>query len=661
VTTDTKSGQNAPSRAAFVNGPRLRDIAWFLLATILLAAGPCTAQEPPASTHIDGAEVRLETPDGRTQFTLAEPLPLELVFSAHASGFEVNTTNYGDMSEDVNVSPGDGWFRSHAASRHDYLTSTPLEDEPIRIPVLLNQGIVFLKPGRYEVSITTSRLMGPQSAGRIRLTTNTVTLDLMPMDEQQEAALVRSLSGQIATASGSPQQQAAQQLAYLPGDEAVRAKVRWFLDSFSGANESLEKQMLEGFASSRNLKLQLDLLEAAWLDPQRTPQSSLLDAMQQTRAFLRHQTLNGWSMVSVPIAEDAPNTAEQERRADISKIVATLPQRTGENRRDTAYYLMEFNGLSDAEKELVRPAVLSEFAQMEPLAQSMLLETRWKDLRDPSLVPALEAMLDGPVDGFSHRDALQRLIELAPETAKPYALREICDPQSEVLVEQLADLPDATLPEADQCLLTELSSSTSRHNPQWHWKAMIAARFASESLLPAMRKMYFGREDWNPQADEGAFLAYLLRYAPQEAVASLDTLGVNAQGTFFYIDKVFEARKAVFPAPLEDWLHEKLTKGGADEAGVAAYELSRFGKAEDKALVEARLEQLRQQWREGGSGSAAGSAVRSEAEAHKLEVDLMSTLASGDSKAWTMTREEAVRLGEDCLTSECKRYAPAVP
>jgi hypothetical protein len=658
VTAD-KSALNIRSTLISASRVRLRATACVSLLAIAFATNrPCLAQEPPVA-HVDGAEVRLEAKDARTQFTLGEPITLDLVFSSHAPGFEVNTSIYGDISEEVNISPADGWFRSHSASGHDYFNTTQMEGDSIRVPVLLNQGVVFSKPGHYEVSLTTNRLHGPHFAGRI--TTNTIGFDVTPIDEQHEAEMVSWLSEQIASSSGPPRTQAALQLSYLPGDDAVRAKVRWFLESVDNPNENVQAQMLQGFGSSRNLKLQLDLLEAAWLDPQRVPESSLLEAMQQTRAFLRHQTLDDWHMVVAQKPADGPDITEQERRADVSKIVATLSQRTGENRRDTAYFLMEFSGLTDAEKELVRPAVLSEFAQMEPLAQSMLLETRWNDIRDPSLVPALEGMLDGPVDGYSHSDALKRLIELAPDTAKPFALREICDPKSEVLVQQLADLPEATLPEADQCLETQLTTSTSSHNAHWHDKAMIAGRFASESLLPTMRKIYADRKNWNPQPDEGAYLAFLLRYAPQEAVTTLETLGANLQGTFFYIDKVFEARKVPFPDPLENWLRGKLTKGAVDEEGLAAYQLSRFGRAEDKSLVETRLEQLRRQWRERESGGDAASVANSEKEAHKLEADLMSTLASADGGVWSVSREEMARLGEGCVTSECKRYAPTAP
>ncbi|MGC1620265.1 MAG: hypothetical protein WA765_17380 [Candidatus Acidiferrum sp.] len=639
-------------------------MGWCLAALAFGVAGkPCLAQETTVVSHVDGAEVRLETEDGRTQFKLDEPMRLVLVFTGHTTEFAVNTTLYGDMSEQVNITPAEGWFRSHGSSGHDYLTTTELADEPIQVPLLLNQGIVFEKPGQYEISITTGRLIGTQAGfAGTRLTTNTVAIEVTAPDEHEEAALVRSLSNQLETGDGQARREAAMQLAYLGGDDAVRAKVRWLLDPGNSQGENLQQEMLEGLASSRNLKLQLDLLEAAWLDVQRVPQPTLLEAIQQTRTFLRKETLDGWSMMVVPTKTDAASKlADQERQNDISALVATLPQRTGDNRRDTAYFLMEFNGLSEAEKALVRPAVLAEFGQMEPLAQAMLLETRWKDIRDPSLVPDLEAMLDAPDELSAHRDALQRLIELSPETGKPYAVREICDPKSEVMLEQITDLPEETLPEVDGCLAAQLSASKESHNPRWQWKVMIATRFGSKGMLPTMREIYSTRKDWNPQSEEGAFLAYFLRYSPREAVVHIDALGTNPQPGFFFIDKVFTARKAAFPDELEAWFRGKLKKGSADEAGLAAYELSMFGRAEDKGIVEQKFEQLRQHWNGSGAEIETAKMGSPECETSKLEINLVSALAGSNGKVWILTPDEKALLGAGCLTSQCTRYFPAAP
>jgi hypothetical protein len=641
-------------------------LATLALGAFGLACTPCLAQEPSVATHVNGADVRLETKDGQTHFKLDEPIILELVFTAHTPGFTVNTVNYGDLSEQVNITPAEGWFRHHGSSGHDYLSTTKLEDEPIRIPVLLNQGIVFQKPGHYEISMTTGRLIASQPGfAGIRLTTNSVAIEITAPDEQEESALVRSLSAQIETSRGQPRRDAALQLAFLAGDDAVRAKVHFFLDPGTDPSDSgqdpVRHAMFEGLASSRNLKLQLDLLEDAWHDVRRAPDFSLLDAMQQARAFLRKQTVPGWSMVVSPKTDDASSQADLERQNDVSELVASLLQRTGENRRDTVYLLMEFNGLTDSEKALVRPAVLAEFGQMQPIPQAMLLETRWKDIRDPSLIPNLQAMLDAPDEVSAHRDALQRLIELSPDAAKPYALREICDPMSDVMLEQLADLPEETLPEVDACLTAQLRALDGPHNHRLEWKAMLAARFGTKNMLPAMQEIYAGRKDWNPQSDVGAFLAYFLRYSPQEALVAINSLGPNTQPVFFFIDKVFDARKITFPNELQAWFREKLKNGSVGQAGLAAYQLSRFGKPEDKLLVQQKLDRLRQQWSRHGPEIEAAPMATPEAEARKLEVNLVSALAGPDARAWTLTPDEKATLLEGCLTSDCRRDISPAP
>jgi hypothetical protein len=630
-------------------------------ATVLLAVAclPSHAQETPVVTQVDGAEVRLEAKGGRTQFTLDDPITLELIFAARVPGFTVNTTGYGDMSEQVNITPADGWLRARGPSSHDYLTTEKLEDAPIRILVLLNQGIVFQKPGHYEISVTTARLIAPQpSPGALRLTTNTVSIDITAPDDQEEAALVRSLSARMEASSGQALHDAALQLAFLGGEEALRSKVRWLLDPGNDQTGNVEGEMLQGLASSRNLQLQLDLLETAWRDVRRVPENNLLEAMQQTRAFLRKQTLPGWTMTVAPPTDEASKLAEQERLRYISEIVATLPQRTGENRRDTVYYLMEFNGLNDEEKALLRPELLSGFGQLDPMAQAMLLETRWKDIRDPSLVPDLEAMLDAPDQISSHRDALQRLVELSPEAAKPYALREICDPKSEVMLDQLAALPEGTLTEVDACLTSQLRTLSAPHNHHWQWKAALAARFGSKNMLPAMREIYAARKDWNLQSDEGPFLAYFLRYSPSDAMPRIEGLGIDSQGTFFYIDMVFAARKAPFPNELQTWLREQVKNGPVKQAGFAAYQLSMFGRAEDRMLVEQRLEKLRRQWAGNEAETETASMTSPEGQAHSLEVDLVSTLAGTDARVWTLTPDEKAALRDGCLTSDCKRHIP---
>jgi hypothetical protein len=629
----------------------MRRLSWCVVTLAFGAScGRCVAQQAPVSTPVDAnaADVRLESENGRTQFKLGEPIKLELVFTSRTKGFFVNTTDYGDMAEEVTVTPADGWFRAHGKSGHDYYSSVPLGEEPIRVPVLINQGIIFQKPGRFEISVTTFRLDQQR-------TTNAIAIEILPADDREEAELVRSLSVQISTTNGKTRHAAADQLAFLGGDEAVRAKIFWLAKGNGG--DSVQREMMDGLASSRNLELQLELLQAVWRDVHHVPDSSLLSAMQQTRAFMRKQTLPGWQMSIMAFGTDpAAKAAEEERQHDASEIVETLPQRTGNNRRDTAYFLMEYSGLSKDDEAKVRPVVIEEFKRMDPLAQAMLLETRWKNISDPMLAPELEAMLDATNAPRYDGIAIERLIELSPEVAKPYAVREICDPKSGVQMKQIQDLPDEVLPEVDACLTEQLRASTGANNLHRLWKADIAARFGSEAMLPAMKEIYEARKNWNEPSEDSPFLAYFLRYSPKEAMGWIDVLGANLQGAFFEIDNVFAARKARFPKELDAWLRLKLEKGADREAEWATYQLSRFGEASDKLLVEKKLEALRKVW--AGRGAEMDAAQNGEiaANARAMEADLVSSLI-GTDKVWSLTVDEKSALLQACLTSQCKRYA----
>ncbi|HEV3218172.1 MAG TPA: hypothetical protein VGZ48_00265 [Candidatus Acidoferrales bacterium] len=563
----------------------------------------------------------------------------------------MNTTTYGDMSEAVTVTPSDGWLRSHGQSAHDYAGMTELHEKPITVSILLNQGIVFQKQGHYEISVTTNRVVSLK--GGLPLTTNTLAIDLVAPDETKEADWVRWLSNKIAAEHGAPRHTAAAELAYLGGDDAVRAKVRWLAEYQD--RDSVQREMLDGLASSRNLELQLNLLQTVWRDVQHVPDSLLLDAMQQTRAFMRNQTLDGWQMMILRKTDPASLLAEQERQRDVTEIVASLPQRTGINRRDTAYFLMEFSGMTKEEETKVLPVVLDEFRRMDPLAQAMLLETRWKNIKDPSLVPYLQAILDTPSDSKYYGSALQRLIELSPETAKPYVIREICNPASRMQMKQVADLPQIVLPEVDTCLESQLRVLSGPNNFHMQQKSEMAARFSTEALLPVMLQIYRAKTNWTPGMDDGPYIAYFLRYSPKEAMQQIEALGADSYVVFFETDTIFVARKAHYPEELLAWFRLKLESGSDADAGSAAYRLSLFGEASDKLLVEKRLEKFHVEW--AGRGPELETAAYNTAaiKVRGLEVNLVSALV-GSNKVWTLSPEEKAALSNACLTSQCKKY-----
>jgi hypothetical protein len=213
--------------------------------------------------------VRLEAKNGQTHFQLGDLIPLELVFAdpgfvptpeaqkltpiqramqvAHPlpGQHTVNSIDYGDLADTITITPSAGWFQWQGKSGHDYSSSEQLTEHEIRVPLVLNQGFVFREPGHYEVSVTTFRLDGKPA------TTNPIGLDLTARPAEEELALVRRLNAQIVNPSsgsnscpcerGNP---AAEQLAALPGDDAVRAKAHWLVaegDDLDDARQAITR------------------------------------------------------------------------------------------------------------------------------------------------------------------------------------------------------------------------------------------------------------------------------------------------------------------------------------------------------------------------------------------------------------------------------------
>src|SRR6185437_7155312 len=433
----------------------------YLVSSIIIVAMGLSfavglAQAPDPPTNSSGVAVRLESHEQQTRFKLGDPITLDLVFTAKAAGYAIfmDTNRFNAPQDLVNVIPSDGWIRSQGGQRGG--SPQDLGYDPVRIPVLLNRSIVFQRPGHYEITITTGRVVPSMSgippgtccAPKWSETTNAIGIDILPRGQDEESALVAELSRQVEkelqtepspdlrkqmepliqeldaakkNPPGDPKhmedlvrrvyaaeaeeearldkekearREAATRLSYLQGDDAVRAKVRWILeDKEDGSGDDTGLVMLNGLHHSRNLELQRQLLQAAWDDTQRVPTGVLQSALQQTKAFLQNKTFELYHSHAVAETKMPHAEAVEEYNREMSEMVATLPQRTGSNKEQTArFLLMSAHGLSPVDASIVRTVVAEEFAGMSPGMQDTLLRMRWKELCDPSLPVAAEPL-----------------------------------------------------------------------------------------------------------------------------------------------------------------------------------------------------------------------------------------------------------------------------
>jgi hypothetical protein len=622
---------------------------------MFIATRLCAASQRPSVT-VQGApavgQVQLEPHDGKTKFYLGDRIQLDLVFrrTSGDTPLFVNATLYGDLADKVEITPTKGWTQWFGQSGHDYsVVGPPITTGELRIPLVLNEGFVFRQAGHYEIRVTTRRLGGPQPD-----VTNTVGIDLEEMPEGMESAEVSELVAEIAGAANTKEGHTARlaavaELAALGGDDALRVKMRMML----AADGDMRQNARLALASTRNLDLQLSLLEAAWNDVSTAPFFDLADALEQSRHLMRGEMMQGWTMIAGVNNNEATKRAAQEHSADIDTMIRSLPQRVGQSRRFAVYLLFEDHSLSPAQLAAVKPVVLEDFASMSTLEQRMLLETRWPELKDTSLEPALRVMLNQARPGLmgDPNDAIKRLVELDPQAARPYVIRYACDATISLQLKSVTALPDATLPEVDDCLSAILAQPWTRATQNsWKWKAELAARFATEKVVPAVRK------GWTDKSQDGVTLAILLRYEPAEGVAYLNSHEMDQLNTFFEINNIFKARRASYPPELLAWLRDVVQNAPDQAAGYAAYDLSQCGLAEDRDVIEARLKKMWTAWAADPTTDAKVIQERTSAEAN-----LMSSLR-GSVRTWYMTNAEAAELTRGCNSDQCRNYGkPRTP
>jgi hypothetical protein len=606
-------------------------------------------------------EVRLEVHESKSQFFIGERVELDLVFRNTTSDqYLLNNTLYGDIADAVEIAPASGLVQWRGRSGHDYSSVTNLGSKEFRIPIVLNEGFVFREPGHYEIRVTTNRLSRGGNLVHIKplgpIATNAVAIDMQKMPAETETKLIEQARNAIGPADTQMHRgdrergQAMAKLADLQGDEALRAK----LDLILAGDEQMRTYSAEAMASTRNLQLQLELLEGAWRNPQQMPLYDMPGLLAETRSLLQGKSLPGWRMfISVPNANDPEiKRSTDERTADMKALLETLPQRSGANRAAALYYLLDFPGLSDADTDKVRPIVAAEFLTLNSLEQDMLLATAWNRLRGPAMVAPLKALLQqAPQD----KDAVRRLIELDPQAAKSYVIQTICGRGWPVPLDSVAALPFDTLPEVDDCLGEMLSTPPAKpHDNPWRMRAALAARFATAAILPQVRA------GWKYPEQDSDVLPLLLRLSPDEAMAKITASPFDdnrLMNLFFNIDKSFISRQAAFPPQLSDWLRQMLQDGPNNQAAFAAYQLSKGGVQQDRALLEARLARLRKEWtgRSAGIEAAFGpEGSRAAQDSSKLEIELVSALIS--KRFWSLSDEELGVLTQGCLSAQCRNY-----
>ena len=637
----------------------------FLLMALVCLSSPVFSQNPPTDVH-----VHLTLADNKTTYRIGETIKLVLEFTADREGYQADTIpdRNEPTSDSISISPDAGVYRwleeinGNRLGGRDVISYAPLSTNPTRVELLVNDSLRIDHPGTYSIKVTTKRVSNRSSrhefSPAIVMTTNEVSFDVQPMSNEDEAKEVKRLSDQLdATHDVQAEEEITRQLSFLTGDESSREKMRRFLNS-EGRSGNYGAHIYYGIFIARNRGLVLQLLETAMRDSNTPVTSSLLGMMTSLRFRQQNAGVPAKPPVAGWLGPDADPRVIEIQDAYVAELAAGLGKRTGKSQTTTAMtilaHLPKDPQAAGALLNEARRIVIQQFDNLTPFDHEYLLEQYWDKLRDPSLIPSLKQILSRTdrLSKGNHRPALKRLIELAPDEARPYVVAEISDPQSFVDWTIMGSLPDETIPEVDSILLNQLRAVVKVGGVLTDifikQKAALAVRFATNGIYPDLMLLYRENAARLTISSRADLLAYLVKQNEREALPLIEEElnSVPPEQEFNFLP---ELTRLYFSDGIDALLRKRLESDTPQIASTTAYLVSLHGPESDQKVLEARLERWRKEW--------ANRIVEAETNLQgTVERELVYGLIH--AKSWKLSPERVKELQQSCITKYCRENFP---
>lgn len=618
---------------------------------ILLPLAGCWFLGLPAVAQVS---VDLSLHDGQTAYKIGEPILLDLKFVASEPGLSLNVTTTEPASpiDELVVSPTAGvfpWLEDQARGERyspDFASLESLQiGMPITIRLPLNGVYRFDAPGHYTVHVVTRRVLRADVANSKPfppLTSNSITFDIEPMSEAEDAHRAAVLEQKIRAATDlRTAQQCAEELDWLTGDGSTRVKLSLFLHpkSFYPFGVDVSK----GLWIARNRPLVVAALQRALSDPEQPMPAGL--PLLKLAVSLKARLESPFN----PAFPTAPLEAQRIGEEYVTLIADSFEYRKRDALVDAARIVFvelagKKGGGAGSAFAAARELLIEHFAEVNEFNVDWLLNGYGEYFKDPRIVPALKQILreqSDPRMGLERTAVLGELMKVAPTKSRKELAAEVCADNA-TLFQIVNYVPFETLPETDDCIKRNVDGAI-RHPANaigLQVATEFAARFASPAIYDDLLALYeeSGR-DWDKQA-QGYILGYFMRWDSGRGLPFLER-ALPADASSLDFNLLYALDRAYSPA-LDSFWRERLQIAPPEQAGQAAWLLSEHGPAEDQALIRARLENLRAEWK---------GRDLPEAEA-QLEADLLQAAISG--KNWRISVAEAAKLREACLSKACK-------
>lgn len=636
-------------------------LVFIAVPTYEQTTAPSTA--PPSSD----VQVKLLITDNKKSFRIGEPVRMVMEFTSTAPGYRVDTIpdQKSLTSDSITISPDSGvshWLDEMTRGwRHsrDYFAPVEITGVPTRVGITLNDSLRFDRPGHYTVKVTTQRVTTPargttERARPIKLTTNAVQFDVVPMTEIEEEREVKRLSELLNTKRDlQTDENVGQELSFLTGDSSALEKLRRFLNPEERSG-NYNSHISYGLYIARNRDLVLQRLEEALRDPKQAVGWSLISAASNLRLIKENAGVRYEPKASMLSPESDPRL-DEIRNGYITELAVGLGKRSGSSLTTTALTILTMSkkGTENwtALTREARRVLVQQFDSLHPFSQDHLLQMYWDDVRDPSMVISLKKVLASKADKtkYIRKTVLKRLIDLSSDEARPYVLAEICEPMSLVDTETLGGLNDKSLPEVDNCLLAQLKrltgSKVGRDQVFMGFKAALAVRYATENIYQEIMQLYLDNLPSLSLELRATLLAYLAKHNESEALPLIEqtVADLKPDQDHNFLPKL---TKLYYSPRVGDLLKERLEKSEPAAASHAAYLLGLHGGPGDELVLQRRLERFRKEWKD--RVTEADSTFQG-----RIERELLWALLNG--KAWKLPPERMSELKQSCVTTLCRQ------
>ncbi|MDQ3813156.1 MAG: hypothetical protein M3347_04295, partial [Armatimonadota bacterium] len=494
---------------------------------------------------------------------------------------------------------------------------------------------------------------------------------------------------------------ASRSLRFLGTPEATREMARLF----DGSDPESDAQFALGLIGAPDRALALQEMEKQLDAPDHPVPQSFIRTLAVLSFLAQHPAPPALSPDEKPKRQEEFVALVKQYEERLAAAVAT---KEGPARGMSLYTLLE-RALGQIESTPTPPQVawlkkltkglVETFEQLPPHVQATLLESRWQYLAGPDLLPALRRIYLPPeeeeankaeeaiaqaANGQLAKDqtasesrepaeqpaedpevrrlrslALRRLYQLEPEEGRSRIRQEIRSPQPRINLDVLRLLPDETLPDVEKELVTYLEQSQSDRDDAVY--SGLIARYATPAVLPRIKKLY---DNWTFDCPaQAALLAYFLRVEPRLGVrlvreALADRTGSQCQRSLLNEIAPFGLRPEV-EKPLEKIAVAQLQDPDPAAVADAAAFLGRYGSAEAKPALWARLKQWQAEWKirqnELRLLRAGNSPIPPVAQ---LETVLWQALAY--APAWLMDKPQLAKLQTLVVTQNARQEIDAV-